>query len=167
MSHGLSASVVLALFLLLTSVIFMFLTGSWTDQSIATALAINRQHDRVESAIKVKSTAQTNSGECDNYTASVENTGEVLIEDFSEMDVLVEYTNTSSSRVVTRLDYSSEWSVTGISPDTRDPNSWNRGESATISFTLSPSAKDGTSGTIKVVTALGISDSAYITCSIS
>ena len=167
MSHVLSTSVVLALFLLITSVIILFLTSTWTDQSVSTALAINRHLERVESAIDLKSTAQTNSGTCDDYTASVENTEEVLIEDFSDMDTLVEYTNTGSIRVATWLDYSSDWSVTGISPDTRDVNSWNPGETATISLNLSPSAKDGASGTIIVVTSLGISDSAYITCTIS
>ena len=167
MSHGISTSVVLSLFLLLTSVIFLFLTASWADQSIATAMAINRHLARVESVIDLKSTAQTNPGECDDYTASIENTGEVLIEDFSEMDVLVEYTDAGSNRIADRLDHSSDWSATAISPDTRDLNSWNPRETATISFTLSPPAKDGSSGTVIVVTSLAISDSSYITCTIS
>jgi hypothetical protein len=167
LSSGLTSSVVLSLFLLVTSVVFLFLVDSWTDQSLNTALAMNRHLARVESAIAFRSTAQDQPAVCDTYTAQVENTGEVTVTDFSEADVLVEYTDAGSSEVATRLAYTDDWSVTGVAPDTRDPNSWNSGETATISFTLSPSAKDGTSGVIILGTSLGISDSAYFTCSIS
>ena len=52
MSYGLATSVVLALFLAVTSVVFLFLINSWTDHSIDTALALNRQLERVESGDK-------------------------------------------------------------------------------------------------------------------
>lgn len=167
MTHGITTSVVMSVFLLLTSVIFLFLTSSWTDQSFNTAEVLNQQWARLESEISVKSTAQSAPEACDTYTAQVENTGEVAIDDFGEMDVLVEYTDTSSAGIATRLAHADDWSVTAISPDSRDLNTWNPAETATITFTLSPAAKDGTSGNIVVVTALGISDVAYFTCTIS
>ena len=164
MSQGLTTSVVMSLFLLVTSVIFLFLTSSWTDQSFNTAQAIADQRARVETAISFKSTAQSDPEECDTYTAQVDNTGKVAVEEFKDMDLLVEYTNTSNSKVATRLTNPSDWSVTGITPDSRDPNNWNPDETATITLTLSPSAKDGTKGTIIAVTPLGISDAIYFTC---
>ena len=167
MSSSLTTSVVMALFLLVTSSVFAFLISSWTDRSIDTAHEMNRQMARVESAIYVRPVTQSNPGDCETYTAPVENTGEVIVEDYSGMDVLVEYTDTSGNKVAARLNFGVDWSVTGVAPDTRDPNVWNSGETATISFTLSPAAKDGTSGYVIVVTPLAIADSAYFTCSIS
>ena len=167
MSHGLSMSIAMTLFLLITSVVFLFLTGAWTNRSLDTALAINRYLARVESAIALGSTAQSAPEACDTFTVEVENTGEVSVDDFADADLLVEYTNTSDNKVATRLAYLDDWSVTGITPDIRDPNDLNPGETATISFTLSPAAKDATSGSVIVVTALGISDSIYFSCSIS
>jgi len=77
------------------------------------------------------------------------------------------YTDTDGNEFATRLEYDTSWSVTGITPDTRDASLWNSGETATIRFTLSPTAKDATSGTVIVVTPLAISDSEYFDCSIS
>jgi len=59
-----------------------------------------------------------------------------------------------------RLTHATDWSVSSITPDTRDPPVWNPGEIATVSFTLSPTAKDAY-GLVIMVTPLGISDSAY------
>lgn len=167
MSIALATSVVMALFLLVTSVVFLFLISAWTNGSLETALAINRQLIRVESAIEVKAPTQVNAGVCDTFTIPVENTGEVLVEPFSGMDVLVEYTDTDGNELAIRLEHGTSWSVTGITPDTRDPNLWNPAETATISFTLSPTAKDATLGTVIVVTPLAISDSEYFDCAIS
>ncbi len=167
MSSGLATSVVMALFLLVTSVVFLFLISAWTNRSLDTALAVERQLARVESGIEVKSPTQVNAGVCDTYTIPVDNTGEVLVEDFSNMDVLVEYTDTNGNELAARLKHDTSWSVTGITPDTRDASLWNAGETATISFTLSPTAKDATSGTVIVITPLAISDSEYFDCSIS
>ena len=157
----------MTLLLVVTSIVFLFLTTAWTERGVDTAMTMNRQMARVESAIVLGSTAQSAPEACDTFTAEVENTEDVSVDDFSEADLLVEYTNTSNDKVATRLAYPDDWSVTGITPDLRDPSALNPEETATINFTLSPAAKDATSGSVIVVTALGISDSIYFSCSIS
>jgi len=164
LTQGLTTSVVMSLFLLLTSVIFLFLTSSWTDQSINTAQILNQHRVRLESEISVQSTAQSDPVVCDTYTAQVKNSGEVSIEDFSEMDVLVDYTNTSDSKVASRLAHANSWSVASIAPDTSDPGTWNPGEVATINITLPSEMKARETGTILVVAPLAVSDSKYFTC---
>ena len=154
---------VLARFLALTSVVFLFLIDSWTDHSIDTALAINRQLKRVESAISIDSTNE-NGVTCTSYTAQVDNTGEVTIDDSSKMDLLVQYTDTSDKIVATRLSHGTDWSVASISPDTRDPNAWNPAEVAAMDFTLPSALKSDTKGTVLVSTPLVVSDSSYFTC---
>ena len=153
----------LALFLAITSVVFLFLTDFWTSHSLDSALAINRQLARVESAISIDSTAEI--GEtCSSYSAQVDNTGEVAINDFSEMDLLVDYTNSSDSKVATRLIHTTDWTISNISPDTRDSNDWNPGEIATFNFTLPSALKSGAKGTVLIGTPLAVSDSNYFTC---
>ena len=163
MSSGLTTSVVLSLFLLLTSVVFMTLTGSWTDRSIETAQATERHLYRVESAITINSAAEIGLT-CTSYSVQVDNTGEVSVDDFSEMDLLVDYTNSSNNKVAARLAHDTAWTVGSLVPDTRDANDWNPGEVATINFTL-PSALQGSAkGTVLVSTPLAVSDSKYFTC---
>jgi len=164
LTQGLTTSVVMSIFLLMTSVIFLFLISSWTDQSLNTAEVLNQQRARLESEISVKSTAQSDPESCAIYTAQVENTGEVNIKDFREMDVLVEYTNTSNSKVASRLAHATTWSVASIAPDTSDPGAWNPGEVVTINFTLPSAMNASETGTILVVTPLALSDSKYFTC---
>ena len=163
MTQGIATSVVMSLFLVLTSIIFLFLTSSWTDQSINTAQTTMRQQARIKSGIAINSASESGLT-CTSYTAQVDNTGKVPIEDFSEMDLLVEYINTSNSKVATRLAHATDWSVASIAPDTRDPNAWNPVEVATINFTLPSAMKGAEQGTVLVVTPLAISDSNYFTC---
>ena len=167
MGNGIAASLVLTVFLLTTSVVFLFLISSYTDRSLDASAVSARQLLRVRSGIQLNSTAQSNSGVCDDYTAQVENTGDILVEDLSKVDLIVEYTDTDSTAVADRLTHNTDWSISSITPDTRDPLEWNPGESATVSFTLSPTAKDATSGLVTMATPLGISDSIYFTCAIS
>ena len=163
MSYGLTTSVVMALFLAVTSVVFLFLIDSWTDHSIDTALALNRNLEGVESAISIDSTIE-NGVTCTSYTAQVDNTGEVTIDDSSKMDLLVQYTNTSDNKVAARLSHGTAWSVASIVPDSRDPNAWNSAEVATIDFTLPSALKSDTKGTVLISTPLAISDSRYFAC---
>ena len=163
MSHILSTSVVMALFMALTSFVFLFFINSWTDHSIETALALNRQLERVESAISIDSTSE-NGVTCTSYTAQVDNTGEVTIADSSKMDLLVQYINSSNNKIAARLSHNTTWSVASIVPDSRDANSWNSAEVATIDFTLPSAVKNSTRGTVLMSTPLGVSDSTYFTC---
>lgn len=167
MGNGIASSLVISVFLLTTSVVFLFLISSYTDRSVDTSLASARQISRVKSGIQFNSTAQTNGGVCDDFTAQVENTGEVMVQDFAEADLIVEYTSTGNAAVAERLTHATDWSVSSITPDTRDPLVWNPGEVATVSFTLAPTAKDATSRLVVMVTPLGITDSTQFSCAIS
>ena len=75
------------------------------------------------------------------------NIGKTSIVDFSEIDVILEYTTVSDTEHTARLDYGTNWTVIDISPDTRDPNVWNPQEVATLFFTPSPAMKTGSTGT--------------------
>ncbi|HIC16166.1 MAG TPA: hypothetical protein EYM65_01705 [Dehalococcoidia bacterium] len=167
MGNVVSGAIVTTLFLLVTMVVFFFLLSSFTNRSLDASAASARQGARVHSAIQFNSTAQANAGVCDVYSVVVENTGDILMDDFSEMDLIVEYTDTGDTAVIERLAHATGWSVSSISPDTRGPSEWNPGEIATVNFTLSPTAKDGTSGLVTMATYLGISDSSYFSCAIS
>ena len=163
MFEGITASVIFAVFLLVTSVTFLFLTTGWTDLSLDTAQVIDRQRERVDTAVAISSAVE-NGVACTDFTAQVSNSGKVAIHDFSEMDLVVEYLNASDTKVVARLTNGATWSVSGISPDNRDPNKWNPGETATIAFTLPSAMKANENGTVLLSTRLAISDSNYFTC---
>ena len=161
--QGMGPSVMFSLFLILTSFTFAFLTGNWVEHSINNVHAIERQTTQVRSAIAITS-ATEDGGTCTDFTAQVDNTGKVSIHDFSEVDLVVEYTDTSDSKIAAWLTHTTDWSVTSIPPDTRDPNDWNPTETATIDFTLPSAMKDTEKGTVLLVTPLGISDSNYFDC---
>ena len=163
MTDAISTIVVMFLFVLITSVNFLFFTTTWVERSIDSAQAIDRQLERVNSALSIESTSVEDSA-CVDFTAQVQNTGQVLIDVTSEMDLLVDYTNASDTKVATRLSHGSTWSVASYSPDTRDPNAWNPNETATVNFTLPSALKGGTRGRVLMATPLGITDSIYIAC---
>ncbi len=163
MYQGTSAAVIFTVFLMLVSFTFANLTGTWTDHSLRNVQAIERQTIRVRTGIAI--TSATEDGvTCTNFTALVGNTGKVPVHDFSEMDLVVEYTNTSDAKVAAWLAHGTDWSVAGISPDTRDPNDWNPAETATINFTLPSAMKSTETGTVLLATPLAVSDSNYFAC---
>ena len=163
MYEGITASIVFAVFLVVTSVTFLFLTDGWTELSLDTSLVIEQQRERVATAIAISSASEVGLA-CTAYAARVNNTGAVTVSDFSEMDLLVDYVNTSDAKAAAWLTYSTDWFVARIAPGTRDPNVWNPGETATINFTLPSAAKGSAKGTVLVATPLAISDSGYFTC---
>ncbi len=167
MGNGIAASLVLTVFLLVTSVVFLILISTYTDRTVDASLVSALQVARVKSGIQINSTAQSNGGVCDQYTAQIENIGEILVDDFSELDLIVEYTDTDSVAVADQLTLVTDWSISSISPDNGDPSLWNPGETATVTFTLSPTAKDATSGLVLMALPLGFSDTTYFTCAIS
>ncbi len=163
MHQGIAPPVVFSLFLMLTVFTFAYLTGNWVEHSINNTEAIERQTSQVRSAIAITSAVE-DGGTCTSFTAQVGNTGRVPVHALSEMDLVVEYTDTSSAKIAAWLTHGTDWSVTGISPDTRDPNDWNPAETATIDFTLPPAMKATANGTVLLATPQGVSDSNYFDC---
>lgn len=167
MSESVPGIIVLTIFLLLTGFVFFFLTDIWVEHDALQNELAASQEAKMESGLSVQSVTAT-ATDCSSFTgpyvASVSNTGESLITDFSEMDTLVDYTDSGSSLVVKRLTHATDWSVASISPDNVDANSWNPDETASVNFTVSPALDLQTRGRVVFMTPLGVSDSAYFTC---
>ena len=142
MNEAVSGLVAIAIFMLVTVLVFQVLDIAWNTQVDAHQDFARRLEDRQSKDIDVESPVDT-TADCLTYTATVTNNGD--------------------TEVVSRLVHTTDWTVC-ISPDDRDANSWNPGETATITFTLASAPKDNTRGTLVVGTPLGVVDSAYFSC---
>ncbi len=162
MSGAVSGVVALALFLLVTVLVFQIMDITWNTQVNAQQGFTRRLEEREAEAVDVEATADTTT-DCLTYTATVANNGKTVVTDFTEMDLLVQYTDCGDTEVLSRLVYTTNWTVS-LSPDDRDPNSWNPDETATITFTLALAPKGNTYGTVLVVTPLEVVDSSYFSC---
>jgi len=161
-SAAVSGLVALALFMLVTVLVFQVMDIAWNTQVDAHHGFTQRLEERQAEAVDVEATADT-STDCLTYTATVANNGETVVADFTEMDLLVQYTDSGDTEIVSRLVYTTDWTVS-MSPDDRDPNAWNPDETATITFALASAPKDDTRGTVLVVTPRGVVDSSYFRC---
>ncbi|MBQ10973.1 MAG: hypothetical protein CMJ45_05425 [Planctomyces sp.] len=96
-------------------------------------------------------------------TVELKNTGFTTVFDFSQMDFIVEYLDSSDNEVITRLTYTTgalgnnEWTKTSISPDGFQPNAWDPSESVVLDAKLSPTQKAETIAAITVSTPSGVS----------
>ena len=99
-------------------------------------------------------------------TVNVDHTGSQSVARFGDMDVIVEYTNSSNNPVLTRLKYNAaavgnnEWTIsaTGVQPDSFNPRFWDSDESLVIDLRVDPAVKSGTSALIVVGTPWAVSD---------
>ena len=162
MNEAVSGLVAIAIFMLVTVLVFQVLDIAWNTQVDAHQDFARRLEDRQSKDIDVESPVDT-TADCLTYTATVTNNGDTVVTDFTEMDLLVQYTDSGDTEVVSRLVHTADWTVC-ISPGDRDANSWNPGETATITFTLASAPKDNTRGTLVVGAPLGVVDSAYFSC---
>ena len=159
MTNAIPASFVVTVFLLVTLGIFVSLLGINRDQANALREANEFRAERIRTLISITATG---SSSCSTYTTTADNKSEgISFGDFSDVDVLVRYTNSTGDLVVKRLAHPSQWIVSSISGDNSNPNIWDPGESAILTLTLSPEPKAGTDGTVVVAVPGGISDSAY------
>ncbi len=96
----------------------------------------------------------------------VDNTGSQTVVRFAELDVIVQYTDSSDNAVVAYLDYQAsgiadnEWTVpaTGVTPDSFNPGLWDSDESLFVDLRVEPAVKSGTSALVVVATPWGVSD---------
>ncbi|MCH8898196.1 MAG: hypothetical protein IIC33_07880 [Chloroflexi bacterium] len=167
MSEAVPGAIVVAVFLLITAIIFSFLTNVWTQHDSLQGQLTVLQESRMDAGLSINSISAT-SADCSTYTgpyvALVVNTGEELVTDFSDMDALVDYTDSGGNPVMKRLTHATDWSVASISPDNVDSNSWNPNETATLNLTVSPALSLQTRGRVVLITPQGVGDSAYFTC---
>ena len=162
MSGALSGIIGMSMVMLVTVLVFQIMDIVWNTQVYGHQEFTQRIEERQATAIDVESTSDTTS-DCLTYTATVANTGDTVVTDFTEMDILVQYTDSGENQVSARLVYTSNWTIS-MSPDSRDPNAWNPDETATNTFTLLLALKDNTRGTVVVVTPHGVLDSSYFSC---
>ena len=130
-------------------------------------------NDKVGSVISISSGSVTNTvtGASTDMRLLVKNSGSKLVADLSEIDVIVEYTDDSDNTVLKYLAYNSaaagdnEWTkpVSGISPDTFNPNIWDPDETLTIDLKVVSSVKWGTPALVVVATPRAASDQISIT----
>ena len=132
MSEAIPGIIVTATFLLLSALTFLFLTEVWSDQSRLIQASTAQQVEYTNTSISIQPDNIAMDLGCNTLTAPVDNTGQTLVASFSEMDLLADYTDTSSAEVVNHLEYTTDWTLASLSPDTRDPNQWNPAETATL-----------------------------------
>jgi len=133
-NEAVSGLVAIAIFMLVTVLVFQVLDIGWNTQVDAHQDFARRLEDRQYKDIDVESPVDT-TADCLIYTATVTNNGDTVVTDFTEMDLLVQYTDSGDTEVVSRLVHSTDFTVC-ISPNDRDANSWDPGENAMITFTL-------------------------------
>lgn len=164
MSEAIPGVIVTATFLLLASLTFLFLTEVWSDQSRLIQANTAQQVEYTNTSISIQPDNIAMDLGCNTLTAPVDNTGQTLVASFSEMDLLADYTDASTNQVVNHLEYTTDWTLASLSPDTRDPNQWNPAETANFKVPISPLIQFDSSGTLVVVTLAGVTDSSYFSC---
>lgn len=172
MSSLASGIIVIASFLLASAIMFgTFLTVSTTQsQSLKDLGKTNRE--KIGSSISITSAivSAAVAGVSTDLTLEVNNTGSQSVADFSEMDVIVQYTDSLDNLVQKYLTYSAsgygdnEWTnpITGVTPDTFNPRMWDPDETFTINLKLAPEVKSATSVLVVVITPKAASDQTLI-----
>jgi len=172
MSSLASGIIVIASFLLASVIMFgTFLTVSTTQsQSLKDLGKTNKE--KIGSSISITSAivSAAVAGVSTDLTLEVNNTGSQSVADFSEMDVIVQYTDSSDNLVQKYLTYSAsgygdnEWTnpITGVTPDTFNPRMWDPDETFTINLKLAPEVKSATSVLVVVITPKAASDQTLI-----
>jgi archaellum component FlaF (FlaF/FlaG flagellin family) len=159
--------IVFTAFLVVTGLTFVALIETWSGQTNWSQEAGQRRENQLGADVAIV-TAGATSLSCGTYSGlykvRVANTGPRPVTELSDMDVLVDYTGATGSRVANRLTYGPGWTVTSLSPDVRNPNLWDPEETASISFNPGPAFAVGSTGSVVVVTPKGLSDLAYFNC---
>jgi hypothetical protein len=172
MSSLVAGIMVIASFLLASVIMFgTFLNmSSEQAQSLKDLGKINQQ--KVGSAIRITSgyVSSATPGIDTEITLAVDNIGSESVADFGEMDVIVQYTDSSDNLVRKYLAYNpagvgdDQWTnpVTGVTPETFNPRMWDSDETFTINLRVVPDAKTGTSGRVVVGTPRAARDQALV-----
>ena len=171
MTVPIPASIVFSIFFVLSAVTFNSLLDSWNTQTSEFSVMQPSHVDRINSSLSISSAGPTETDlDCNNFIASVVNTGSVDIVPVYDGDVFVEYTDTGGSKVSRYLEYATtavtgnRWTVTSFSSDTRNPNLWDARETATIRYSIASSMKAGAYGPLLVNSPLGVGDLEYFQC---
>ncbi len=161
---------VITTFLVASSLMFgSILNGSVEQTEALKELAVINKR-LVGSGLNITSAAVDTPGGAD-VTLVVDNTGSESVFSFANMDVIIRYTDVSDNSILTYLNFDSvaaganEWTVpvTGVQPDSFNPNVWDSDEVLTIDIQVSPNIKAGTSAHVVVGTPQGVADQSDLT----
>ena len=162
--------IVISDFLVASALMFnSFLVGSLAQsQSMKDMTQTNSR--REGSGLNITGAAVYTAGGSDVWV-HVDHTGSQSVADFSEMDVIIQYTDTSDNLTLTYLGYNAgglddnEWTVaaTGVQPDSFNPRMWDSDEELTVDLRVSPVIKAGTTAWVVVATPWGVNDQSSIT----
>ena len=162
--------IVISSFLVASALMFnSFLVGSLAQsQSMKDMTRTNSS--REGSGLNITGAAVYTAGGSDVWV-HVDHTGSQTVADFSEMDVIIQYTDTSDNLILNPLGYNAgglddnEWTVgvTGVQPDSFNPRMWDSDEELTVDLRVSPAIKAGTTAWVVVATPWGVNDQSSIT----
>ena len=161
---------VITTFLVASSLMFgSILNGSVEQtQALKELAVINKRF--AGSALNITSAVVDTPGGGD-VTVVVDNTGSESVFDFAGMDVIIQYTDPSDNKTLTHLTFNpaaagvNEWTVpvTGVQPDSFNPNVWDSDEVLTIDIQVDPSIKSGVLAHVVVGTPKGVTDQSDLT----
>ena len=168
MSSLIPGLLIIASFLVASMIMFGTFLFISTTQSESLKDLGKVSRERAGSVISISS-ASINSSTPDSstdITVSVDNTGSQSVADFNQMDVIVQYTDSSDNLVRRSLGYNdsgignNQWTqgVPGVTPDILNPGMWDSDETFTMDLRVAPDVKSGTSAVIVVGTPQGASD---------
>ena len=162
--------IVISSFLVASALMFnSFLVGSLAQsQSMKDMTRTNSS--REGSGLNITGAVVYTAGGSDVWV-HVDHTGSQTVADFSEMDVIIQYTDTSDNLILNHLGYNAgglddnEWTVgvTGVQPDSFNPRMWDSDEELTVDLRVSPAIKAGTTAWVVVATPWGVNDQSSIT----
>ena len=169
MSAVIAGVMVFTTFLVVSGVAFFNLHDTWSGPTAALQEAADLRAERVQTLVSIGSAGPTEV-DCKSFTIDVDNPGQTSVSDFSEMDLIAVYPGTNGLDITTYLQYvdatpaPNQWTLTGIAPDTLDPNTWNPEETATFAFQITAGMDHPASGLLTVGTPLAVTDSTYFNC---
>ncbi len=162
--------IVISAFLVASALMFnSFLVGSLAQSQSMKDMAKTNSR-REGSGLNITGAAVYTAGGSDVWV-HVDHTGSQSVADFSEMDVIIQYTDTSDNLILSYLGYNAgglddnEWTVgvTGVQPDSFNPRMWDSDEELTVDLRVSPAIKAGTTAWVVVATPWGVNDQSSIT----
>lgn len=176
MSIVIAGALVMGTFLLVAMFLFGTVLGTTTTQGSSLSEASELRVSQIAGTISIVSTGAVDSGDGTDITVTGDNVGAVSYANFSDLDVLAKYINSTGDLEAKRLAHvckqlcgssgdpgDNQWTVSSITPDSYNPKMWDPDEEVVIKLRVVPSVKTGTSGTVVVVVRGGVSDSAYFT----
>ena len=165
MANLLAGALVIATFLGASALMFSSFLASSVTQAQSLKDLTRSSQGLVGGALNITNAAVYPPGGGDVWV-HVDNTGSRSVADFGQIDVIMQYTDTSNNLRLTYLDYNAsgaganQWTVsaTGVQPDDFNPRIWDSDETLLLDLQVSPAIKAGTPGLVVVGTPWGVSD---------